>query len=382
MGRSENELDMIPAQELVTMMDETSHLVSVYNTTQLSSMALAAQSSNALTDNVEFWKWMGRNYRRSGIFDSTSSMQRYIARGEGKEAWFSKQLQGKGYEWDWMSAQRGSPKNILNAYDAGDVVNRAASDVTERSLLTGKSKEYQMKAYTSRKNPDLKTTPKDMTVVTNAEKAGVVRRNGYQDVQEFQDAGKIKQATKKRLDDVKSGRAQTAYTFQNVAGTMAKAGLVGCAIGMGVETIASYRSWKQGSLTDTEYLAEILKSGGDAGFTAGATAGIMIPVSATITAAGLTSFLTIPVAFVVSAAVNQVVAPCFARGQYREILSKARYYQSVDAVYGDLLTNMQTALEEYYAFVRYMAQQREIHQTMRGKSEELSGDLKALLDSI
>lgn len=108
----------------------------------------------------------------------------------------------------------------------------------------------------------------------------------------------------------------------------------------------------------------------------------MIPVSATITAAGLTSFLTIPVAFVVSAAVNQVVAPCFARGQYREILSKARYYQSADAVYGDLLTNMQTALEEYYAFVRYMAQQREIHQTMRGQSEELSGDLKALLDSI
>ena len=49
-----------------------------------------------------------------------------------------------------------------------------------------------------------------------------------------------------------------------------------------------------------EYLAEILKSGGDSGFTAGATAGIMIPVSATITAAGLTSFLTIPVAFVVT----------------------------------------------------------------------------------
>ena len=55
----------------------------------------------------------------------------------------------------------------FHTYDAGDVANRAASDVTERSILTRKSSEYQMKAYTSKSNPHLKNTPKEMNIVTN-----------------------------------------------------------------------------------------------------------------------------------------------------------------------------------------------------------------------
>ena len=46
-----------------------------------------------------------------------------------------------------MTAQRNNPLKIFNNYDAGDVSNRAASDVTERNILTGKTKEYQHKAY-------------------------------------------------------------------------------------------------------------------------------------------------------------------------------------------------------------------------------------------
>ena len=57
-------------------------------------------------------------------------MQQYISGGAGKEGWMIKQLQGKGYEWDWMTTQRGNIKNLLSTYDAGDVANRAASDVT------------------------------------------------------------------------------------------------------------------------------------------------------------------------------------------------------------------------------------------------------------
>lgn len=382
MNNKENELLNVSENEMMSMLTETSQLVAKHNTNQLSSSAIAAQQSNALSNNVEFWKWMERNYRNSGIFDSCSTMQKYISKGSGKEEWMIKQLQGKGYEWDWMSTQRGNVKNILNKYDAGDIANRAASDVTQTNIFTGKSNEYQMKAYTSKSNPHLKNTSKDMTVVTNTEKVDIVKSNGYKNVEEFQDAKIIKKSTDERLQQIKDGKAYTSYNLKNIAGTMAKAGLVGCAIGIGTEAIVSYKSWKQGNISDEEYLKEILKSGGDAGVTSGVTAGIMIPVSAAITAGGASTLLTIPVAFIIGGAVNKVIAPCFGRGQYREILSKAKYYQNIENVYDDLVDSMRYASEQYYDFVSHMGKQKAIHQELKARSMEMNKELKDLYDLI
>ena len=377
-----NEMIDFSEDEMVQMLNEVSQLVGKHNAIQLSSAAIAAKESNALANNVEFWKWMGRNYDKSGIFDSSISMQQYISQGAGKEEWIIKQLQGKGYEWDWITAQRESAKKIFNTYDAGDVANRAASDVTDRSILTRKSSEYQMKAYTSKSNPHLKNTPKEMNIVTNIEKVDVIKANQYESVEEFQDIQTIKNATNERLEQIKDGKAYTAYNFRNVAGTMAKAGLVGCTIGISTEAISSYRSWKNGQLTTDEYLKELLKSGGDAGVSGGVTAVVMIPVSAAITAAGASTFLTIPVAFVVGETVNKVVAPCFARGAYREILSKAKYYQNVENVYDDLVDSMQYASEQYYDFVNHISQQNVIHQEVKKSSMKMNEELKNLYDSI
>ncbi len=267
-------------QEVMEMLDDTSKLIAKERASNLSSSFAAAQNSTVLTNDVEFFKWMAQNYRQSTIFNSNSNMLNYINKGAGKEAWFAKQIQGKGYEWDWMTAQRNSIRNITKVYDAGDVANRAASDVTVKDILTGKSYEAQMKAYVSKTNPDLKTTPQDMKVVTNAEKTGIVSKNGYKDVESFQDAKTIQKNVDNRMQKIKDGKATPTYNFKNVAGTMVKSGLIACAFGVTIETIASYKLWKSGQLTDSEYLKEIAKAGGDAGLTGFATSGIMIPVSA------------------------------------------------------------------------------------------------------
>lgn len=382
MEHSGQKLMPLTEQEILTMLDETSQLVAAHSSTQLSSAALVAHSSSALTDSVEFWKWMARNYHQSGIFDSPATIQAYLSQGPGKADWLAKQLQGKGYEWDWMTAQRTRLSNIFKTYDAGDIANRVASDVTEHNILTGQSTEYQMKAYIHKSNPDLKTTPKDMTVVTNSEKTAVIRKNGYTSVEAFQDADAIKSATDKRMEQAGSGKAQTSYNIRNVTATMAQAGLVGCVIGVGAEAIASYRAWKEGRLTDQEYFQEIMKSGGDAGVTSGATAGIMIPVSAVVTVTGVSSLVTIPIAFAVSAAVNKVVASCFGRGDYRKILSEDQYYCSIEAAYDDLLSSMQIASEEYYGFVCQIAQQIHTHQAIKETDIAMDSKLKNLLDSI
>lgn len=374
--------DELKEEEVLKMIDDTSKLVAKKNVNILAQGAVAAQSSNALANKVEFWKWMDRNYAGSGIFSSNNSMQEYISQGAGKEEWIVKQLQGKGYEWDWMAQQRNNIKNLFNRYDAGDVANRAASDVTEMNIFTGKSTEYQMKAYTGKSNPHLKNTPTDMTVVTNAEKVSVVQKNGYESVESYQDNQLIKKSTDSRLEEIKNGSAEPVYNFKNVGGTMAKAGLVGCVIGMGTEAVFSYKAWKKGQISDEEYLKEVLKAGGDAGVTAGITSGIMIPVTAAITAAGVSTVVTIPIAIVIGGIVNKVVAPCFGRGEYRKILSQAKYYQNLENVYDNLVISMENASNQYYNFVSSMENQHKVNNLMKEKSLELNIELKKLYDKI
>ncbi|MBQ6664519.1 MAG: hypothetical protein IJM68_02915, partial [Synergistaceae bacterium] len=258
--------------DFLQMMNETGRLSALRNAGELSSFALSAQQSNTLTNDVEFWQWLSRNYSKSGIFDSPSSMLEYISQGSTSEEWLSRTIQGKGYEWDYMAGQRGGLRNVLDTFDAGDVSNRMGSDVTQQNILTGESTEYQMKAYTSSNTPDLHNTSKDIKVITNAEKAGKVQQMGYE-TEAFQDSGTIRRSRDERLDSIKRGEVRTSYTLKSTAGLMAKAGLIGCAIGITTEALASYRAWKNGSLSDDEYLIEILKSGGNVGLTSAGTAG-------------------------------------------------------------------------------------------------------------
>lgn len=98
-----------------------------------------AVSSNAISDNlasnVEFWSWMNRNYSSAGggMFASNQAMNDYIKSGSGKAMWMEKQLQGKGYEYDWVQKQRHNPLNIFKKYDLGDVSNQPAIDAVEKN---------------------------------------------------------------------------------------------------------------------------------------------------------------------------------------------------------------------------------------------------------
>lgn len=288
---------------------------------------MSAQHSNALTNDVEFWRWLSRNYSKSGIFDSPSSMLDYISQGSTKEAWLSRTVQGKGYEWDYMAGRRGSVRNMLDVFEAGEV-----------------------------------------------------QRRGYE-TEAFQDSGTIRRSRDERIDSIKRGEVRTSYTLKSTAGLMAKSGLIGCAIGVTVEALASYRAWKNGSLSDDEYLAEILKAGGNAGLTSAGTAGIMLPVSSMITAAGMSSLITIPVAFVVGSAVDKIIAPCFGRGEYRRILSQAKYYQNLESLYHDMVGSMQVSSEHFVSFLNRVKSQRQFHENAKQVSMSLNKDLEAMNDN-
>ena len=355
------------ADEVLSMMDETSQLLAQENFTRLASMGPSAGESGALVNSVEFWDWMNRNYAKSGHFSSPDAMQAYMSGTIGQQNWAKKVVQGKGYEWDWMSAQRRSFKNLFKTFDAGDVANRPGSDITAHDLISGTDTEYQLKAYTSKNTPHLKNTPKDMAVVTNAEKVEQVSDLGYDKVISFGDNDSIQAARDSRLEEMTSGKANPNYTVKNVGITVAKSGILGFVVNASVETIVSYRRYKEGKISGQQYIKEIMKSGGNSGTTAVFSSGMMIPVTAAVTKAGISSLVTIPVSFVITAAVDKVVAPAFARGDYLKILHEATYYRDLTEFCGSLAYKMDSATNQYSIFITgFISQQHKMNELAVG----------------
>lgn len=347
------------SDDVLSMMNDTSKIIQEENSTRLSSIGASVNESNSITDNVEFWSWMNRNYEKSGHFSSAERMQSLVSGTPGQQNWAKKIAQGKGYEWDWMTSQRRSFKNLFKIYDAGDVANRPGSDITAHDILSGADKDYQLKAYTSKNTPHLTNTPKDMAVVTNAEKVEDVTKLGYKEVLSYEDNTKIEQARTKRLDDMATGASAPTYNIKNVGLVTAKAGILGFVISASVETIASYKKWKNGDISTLEYLKEIMTSGGNTGVTASFSTAIMIPVTAAITTAGVSSLITYPISFVVTASVDKVVAPAFARGDYKKIVNEATYYHSMIDFSRSLASIMENSAEQYSAFVSQMISEQQ-----------------------
>lgn len=364
-------------EEYLNMLSDTTNLVAQEKAARLGDAATAFQSSGRLANDVEFWRWMGANYPKD-----LSSAQLIQQAANTKARWLNTQLQGKGYEWDFMALERSKPSNILSIFEAGDCPTQPGIDVTKIDVLSGSVKAtYQNKAYSSNNNPNLHNTPKDAIVVTNQEKVKYAQRQGYK-TEGYMDADEIQTIRDSRFKKAAEGKANTTYTLQSVAGASAKAGAVAAVIAMTTETVISYRAWKAGEISDEQYMKEVLKAGGDAGITAGATTAAMVPVQATIAAAGASTLIAIPIAIVFGAAINSVVAPCFGRGKYRQILGEAKYYQSLEDVYDDFMMAVERSVEQYTTYISQMQLQAQRHDQMRQISKKIDESLKDLYDSI
>lgn len=363
--------------DYLNMINDTSKLLAQEKATNLGTAATAFQKSDNLVNNVEFWKWMGANYPKD--LNSTQLIQQAA---KEKSRWLLTQLQGKGYEWDYMVSQRNNPLKILSKFDAGDCPTQPGIDITETNLLDSSVKAtYQNKAYLSTNNPNLHNTPKDAVVVTNNEKVAYAKKQGYK-VNEFMDSEEIQSVRDERFKQAIKGKVSTKYNWKNVMNTSLKAGAISAVIGITVESLVSYRAWKNGEMTTDDYIKEILKAGGDAGITGGATAALMIPVKSAITTAGASTIIGIPIAIVLSSAVNKVVAPCFSRGEYKKILNEAKYYQSIENFYDDFLFTIETSADMFSSYVNQMIVQENKFNQIKKESENIDRSLENLYNSI
>ena len=62
-------------------------------------------------------------------------------------------------------------------------------------------------------------------------------------------------------------------------------------------------------------------------------------------------------AIVFGAAVNAVVAPCFARGKYRQILNEAKYYQAIESIYDDFTATVERSAAQDTVYVQQIKHQ-------------------------
>jgi len=367
-------------KDYMYMINDTSELLAKQKADYLSSSLATFHNSYELTDNVEFWKWIGRNYPNkyasAGLLAEAANSNPNAQRG------LRTMLQGKGYEWDFMKAERAKPVNIGSKFFAGDDPSQFGIDVTKKNLISDKpQKLYQNKAYVSSNNPDLHNTPKNAVVVTNSNKISYADRQGFE-TQEFMDDSSIISATDRRVEQAKSGNACSSYTISNVAAASAKAGVIGVVVGMSTEAVVSYKAWKSGELSDDEYLSDIMKSGGEVGVTSGASTAIMVPVQAAITAAGASSLIGIPVTFVVSGAVNKIVAPAFGSGEYKKILGEAKFYQNLESATRDFVQLAGYSAEQMENFMSNMQVQQIKHNKMKQVSKRIDQNLKDLYNKI
>ena len=147
------------------------------------------------------------------------------------------------------------------------IPTQAGIDVTNVNLLTNKSTKFQHKSYLSKGKVNtqvLKNTPKDTVVITQAENTALPNQIGYK-TKSFQTKGESVVIRDKRFEQAKNGLAKTNYTLSGVSSVMLKAGVVSATFAATIEGFSSYRDYKSGRLSKSQYLAEIAKSGANTG---------------------------------------------------------------------------------------------------------------------
>ena len=185
-----------------------------------------------------------------------------------------------------------------------------------------------------------------------------------------------------RMNSIKDKTVNTNYNLKNVSQVAGKAGLIGALIGIGTETLKSYKRYKSGELSGEQYFEEITKSGLQQGVDGGTTAVIMLPVTSVVTAAGASALITFPVGVIVSAGVDYIVSPALGRGKYARLLNEAIVYKEIDQAYYDLSKAMAISAVSYKCCIEEMQRQSKTYDFLKEESIELDKDIRNIIDNI
>lgn len=193
---------------------------------------------------------------------------------------------------------------------------------------------------------------------------------------------KIIQNVDDAAEIVNTGFTETAVkgatsTFQKSISSAAKGGIGGVAIGITMETLMSYKKYKNGEITKEEYGIEIAKSGGQYGISGAVTAGITTSITPALNAVAGTlglacPLVSFPVSIAIGAGLDKIIAPAFGRGEYKKILDDAKYYQNLMYAHDDLIQAIEMSEQQFFEFIDAYQQQMQVHAQLADTNNQIN----------
>lgn len=369
---------------IIDFINETTQLIADEKCKSIAEGINSYSNSLSTVNEVEFWKWMNSNYKKSGFFHNSQSIADYISRSENNANWMKQQLQGKGYEWDWMIQEQSKIKNITNSFDAGIDPTQAGIDVTKKNILTKKTSTFQHKSYLNDAKVNshvLKNTPNDAVVITQKENVSSALDSGYSS-ESFQSKSKSSKILDKRFNKASNGLTKTSYNIKTVSHVLGKAAFTGIIIGATTESILSYNKYKSGHISKSEYLRQIKLSSLNSATTSAITSGLMIPIHSTVISAGLSIPITIPIAIGLSFGVDKIVAPFFGRGQYIKDLNEMNYYKDIGNAYINFIIECEKSFKHFNSYIDRIKLKEFEYSQIKKSNIDLNIDLRNILNRI
>ena len=232
-------------------------------------------------------------------------------------------------------------------------ISKVASFIEDASNLMAKVQMYTIQESTSAMDLDESTD---------------------EDVEVFDDIEVIDNEEIADEEDVMDEELHSTGDFSSICGNF------GCVLGVSAQTMEAYSSWKEGNITDSEFLANIAEKLKDDEFK-GAVSGIMVPISQTFSKLGITMPAVFPVA-VIAAPVLGAVLNHAVNDSYNKTLQKARHYQSLNVMYEDFQKSILRSQYEYAQFQAKLEKQEHEYNMLKKQDDKVTSSLKNLYDSI
>jgi len=185
-----------------------------------------------------------------------------------------------------------------------------------------------------------------------------------------------------KMNEVGASNEIISASVSTIADMVANAGIWGAVIGGGIESVSQFKSYKEGRLSGRRYVEEIAKTGSQFGIKSSAISAVMLNVSTFISVGGSSIPITVPVVIALNYGLDQVLAPMFAKGKYKDILTSMKYYADTGEAYAEFITSVEQSKATFSEFVSKYSQQEDEYTGMKREEVLLNQKLNASLERL
>lgn len=210
-------------------------------------------------------------------------------------------IKGHTNEMDFVRFKRFSLKNLFSRVQINSNPHKQGYDAVKTDFFTGKKKLYEIKSSKIKK-----ITNPDVTVVTPDSRLSKNKNIGMGH-ESFRNEKQIAKRTSKVHQKIQKGALPYKFTVGNVIKASAISAGISIGIAVTIESIFKYKSFKNGDITQDEYLKSIIVKGSKAGTTGFVTTGVMIPVTTVLAITGTSGLLVFPISFLIGGQVYKLV---------------------------------------------------------------------------